>query len=229
MSRYGNQFSTPPVVLNLLIINLLFFMAGVALPNQTVEALMNTLGLHFWRSSAFGFWQPLTCMFLHNGFMHLFMNMFALWMFGRTLEYNLGSRRFLFYYLICGIGASLIQTGVNEIGYTFAISEITRNGITAALTMKVASIMGSLTIGASGAVFGVLLAFGMIYPNVMLMLIFPPIPIKAKWFVLGYGVIELLLGISGAASNIAHFAHVGGMIFGFFLLSYWKKQHKIRY
>jgi len=217
------------VVLNLLIINLLFFMAGVALPNQTVEALMNTLGLHFWRSSAFGFWQPLTCMFLHNGFMHLFMNMFALWMFGRTLEYNLGSRRFLFYYLICGIGASLIQTGVNEIGYTFAISEITRNGITAALTMKVASIMGSLTIGASGAVFGVLLAFGMIYPNVMLMLIFPPIPIKAKWFVLGYGVIELLLGISGAASNIAHFAHVGGMIFGFFLLSYWKKQHKIRY
>ena len=213
MFRFRNQFSTPPVVLNLLIINILFFLAAEAFPERAVNMLYHTLGLHFWRSPDFHLWQLFTCMFLHGGITHLFMNMFALWMFGRTLEYDLGSRRFLSYYMLCGIGASLIQSGVYEIEYVFAASEMARF-----------QIGNSLMFGASGAVFGVLLAFGMMHPNAMIILLIPPIPMKAKWFVIGYGVLELILGVSRTASSIAHFAHVGGMLFGFFLLLLWRKQ-----
>ncbi len=193
--------SAPPTVLNILIINCLGLMATSLFPT-----LAFYLGLHSLQSPAFMPYQIVSYMFLHADLSHLFFNMFALWMFGRTLEYELGSRRFLTYYMVCGVGAGLLQLAIGLL-YPF-----------------------SLTVGASGAVFGLLLAFGVMHPNAMIMLLIPPIPIKAKWFVIIYGVLELSLGIrNGAGDNVAHFAHLGGMLWGFLLLSYWKYSGKIRY
>ena len=246
MFRYGNHFSTPPVVLNLLIINILFFMAKALLPEQTSNMLINTLGLHFWRSPEFSFWQPLTYMFLHSNFTHLFMNMFALWMFGRTIENYWGGKRFLIYYLVTGIGAGLIQEVVYSIRIHQIISQLSpelvdmvkNDGLAILQQSKnyTDKLMGDLnllfnmgTVGASGSVFGILLAFGLMFPNALIYIYFL-FPIKAKWFVLGYGILELWLGIANrSGDNVAHFAHLGGMIFGFFLLLSWKRQGKIRY
>ncbi len=174
-------------------------MAGVVFP--TVDYY---LGLHTLQSVHFMPYQLLTYMFLHANMQHLFFNMFALWMFGRTLEYELGSKRFLVYYLVCGVGAALLQLAI---GTLFPYS---------------------LTVGASGAVFGLLLAFGVMHPNATIMLLIPPIPMKAKWFVILYGALELLLGLRNSpADNVAHFAHLGGMIWGLLLLLYWRKRGKI--
>ena len=219
-----NYFQTPPVVLNLIIINVLIFMATALLPkagNTIMEYCALSLGTPF-----FHVYQFITYMFLHANFMHLFMNMFALWMFGRTLEYEMGSKRFLLYYMVTGIGAGLLQLGVTWIEVSSLHSAVAAG---TASPYELAARIGSVTIGASGAVFGVLLAFGMMHPNAMLMLLIPPIPIKAKYFVIGYGLIELFLGVSGAQSGVAHFAHVGGMLWGFFLLRYWKKKGDIYY
>lgn len=150
-------------------------------------------------------YQFVTYMFLHGGFGHLFSNMFALWMFGRTLEYELGSKRFLTYYMVCGIGAALLQMGI------------------AALTGEVYFRL----VGASGAVMGLLLAFGVMHPNNMIYIMPLPFPIKAKWFVIGYAVLEIALGWSGVNTGIAHFAHVGGMLWGLGLLFWWRKRGKI--
>lgn len=183
---------------NLLMANVIIFLA------QTLLLKVNffQFALHD-VGSGFQLWQLVSYMFLHGGFMHLFFNMFALWMFGRQIEYDLGTKRFIVYYFACGIGAGVINLIVN-------------------------SLMGTpgLTVGASGAVFGILLAFGMLHPNDRIMLLIPPIPIKAKWFVIIYGGIELLEGVR-AADNVAHFAHLGGMIFGAALLLWWKKQRRI--
>lgn len=200
MNRYSNM---PPVVKNLLIINILAFMAVKLLPIGAQIGEWCTLSLGtLW----FHTYQYITYMFLHANLEHLFFNMFALWMFGRTLEYELGSQRFLVYYLACGIGAALVQYGV-------------------------AWLMGELPlflVGASGAVMGLLLAFGVMHPNATIMLLIPPIPMKAKWFVIIYAVIELFLGWRGVG-QVAHFAHVGGMLWGWALLYYWKKRGEIYY
>lgn len=143
-------------------------------------------------------WQLVTYAFLHGGIFHIGFNMLALWMFGRELELMMGTKRFLIYYFSCVVGAAVVQ-------------------------LVVAGVQGGIypTIGASGGVFGILLAYGMAFPNRMIMLLFPPIPMKAKYFVILYGVFELYLGIAGAAPGVAHFAHLGGMLFGFLLLQYW--------
>ena len=199
MNRY---FQTPPVVKNLLIINVLIFAATKLLP--IVPQIMHYCAL--WVDmTPFRTYQFVTYMFLHADVEHLFFNMFALWMFGRTLEYELGSKRFLVYYMICGIGAALIQAGI-----AWAMDE--------PMTL----------VGASGAVMGLLLAFGVMHPNAVIMLLFPPIPMKAKWFVIVYGVIELLLGWRGSG-NVAHFAHVGGMLWGLLLLYWWRRRGIIRF
>ncbi|MDR2885441.1 MAG: rhomboid family intramembrane serine protease [Rikenellaceae bacterium] len=207
--RQRSQYVTPPAVLNLLIINGLFFMAMKIVPGAG-DWLVNNLALYFWQSPYFQPWQPVTYMFLHGSFEHLFFNMFALWMFGRVAEMDMGTRRFLLYYFATGVGAALIQMLV-----IWAFGSPLEYSVP--------------TVGASGAVFGLLLSFGMMHPNSMIMLLFPPIPMKAKWFVIGYGVLELFFGISGYQQNVAHFAHVGGMIFGFLLLRYWKRTGKIYY
>ena len=198
MAIANGAFRTPPVVANLLIINILVFLAEILLPGRISNALLEFGALSFWKGGDFHIWQPLTYMFLHANFGHIFFNMFALWMFGRGLEYDLGSRRFLTYYIVCGIGAGLIQLGVNWIEYAAAAAD---PGVPPALLARYAH---TYTI------------------------VFPPIALKAKWFVVIYGVIELVAGISGRG-GVAHFAHLGGMLFGWLLLWYWKKKGWIYY
>ena len=204
----------PPVVKNLLILNVLFFLADISLQTRGID-LTQWLGLHYITAQDFYPWQFITYMFMHGNFSHLFFNMFALWMFGYALENYWGSKRFLVYYLITGVGAALIQTGVLAL-------EI--RGMTQGLPPFAAQhyINQIVTVGASGAVYGILLAFGMCFPNVRIFLYFF-FPIKAKWFVIIYGVIELFAGIGGTADGVAHFAHLGGMIFGLLLILYWRK------
>jgi membrane associated rhomboid family serine protease len=259
----------PPVVKNLLIINGLFYLATLSFKSAFSIDLDNLLGLHYFRSELFRPYQFVTYMFLHANFSHIFMNMFALWMFGYLLENHWGPRRFLTYYLITGIGAGLVQTFVNwwdlssveaaaaayssnpgvdgfvvfvrqyfpqyyeaEGTVKSFITEWTMARNAPGLAAQSLSIADQLirlrmdvpTIGASGAVYGILLAFGMIFPNLLVYIYFL-FPIKAKWIVLLYGAIELISGLSSNPSdNIAHFAHLGGMIFGFFLILYWKKK-----
>lgn len=209
MNRY---FQTPPVVKNLIIINVLVYMATALLPvgDTIMQYCALSLGTPYFHT-----YQFITYMFLHANFEHIFFNMFALWMFGRTLEYELGSKRFLTYYMVCGVGAGVLQLLVGWLEY--------RYGNVGMMALMVP------TVGASGAVFGLLLAFGVMHPNAVIMLLIPPIPMKAKWFVVVYGVIELFFGISGRMDGVAHFAHVGGMLWGFLLLYYWKHKGVIRY
>lgn len=223
------------VTINLLIINVLMLIATTFFQTQGID-LDRILGLHYWKGSDFNLVQVITYMFLHAGFTHLFFNMFSLVMFGRVLESVLGSKRFLFYYISCGIGAALVQelvwtlTWEDKLVLQDATGAVAMGGAEAVRYATEHFMLNDffnlfITIGASGAVFGILLAFGMIFPNMPLYLMFIPIPIKAKWMVLGYGLIELLFGINGGMdSSVAHFAHLGGMIFGFLILLYWKRK-----
>jgi len=199
-------FKTPPVVKNLIIINVLVYMATALLPVSVGRQIMGYGALYWFENPLYHSYQFITYMFLHGSIEHIFFNMFALWMFGRSLEYELGSKRFLTYYLVCGIGAALIQMATVWFTGEYYVQ----------------------LIGASGAVMGLLLAFGVLHPNAVIMLIFPPIPMKAKWFVIIYGVIELFLGWRGGG-NVAHFAHVGGMLWGLLLLYWWRRRGIIRF
>lgn len=199
----------PPVVKNLLIINALCFLAS-----QINPAINELLGLHFMGATHFHFFQFVTYMFMHGGWSHIFFNMFALWMFGRIIEHHLGSQRFLIYYMACGIGAGFVQE-IAQYVYFFS------NGVT--LEMLPDPVFNPwYTVGASGAVYGILMAFGMMFPDERLFIFPIPVPIKAKYFVFGYGLIELLSAVSRSADGVAHFAHLGGMLFGFALLQYWR-------
>ena len=212
---YRPQINIPPVVKNLLIINVLVFLTQQLLPKGLEAWFYETFALSFPLGIKTAF-QSVSYMFMHANFTHLFFNMFALWMFGRIVEYDLGSKRFLTYYLVCGVGAAVIQLAVNYA----EIASLVAQGYTHLPRFS--------TVGASGAVFGLLLAYGMLHPNNIIMLMFPPIALKAKWFVVIYGVLELMGGVA-SSSNVAHFAHLGGMLFGFLLLRYWKKHNKIWY
>jgi len=194
----------PPITKNLLIINLLCFFASLAFASHGID-LDKLFGLHFFLTSDFRPWQLFTYMFMHGGFEHLFFNMFAVWMFGRIMEQTMGQKRYIFYYLTCGLGAGLVQELVQLVQYwSFDLGYF------------------AYTVGASGAVYGILLSFGMTYPNER-MFIFPlPLPIKAKYFVIGYAVIELLSALSQNGDGVAHTAHLGGMLVGLLLLLYWR-------
>ncbi|MFL2575206.1 MAG: rhomboid family intramembrane serine protease [Flavobacteriales bacterium] len=230
MYRPGNFSELPEVVKNLLILNGLFFLATVSLNNLGID-LVKILGLHQFQSPDFRPHQLITHLFMHGNFTHLFFNMFALWMFGKILENVWGSKRFLIYYMITGIGAASIHLLISQyqiISISNQIPEMVNLAIegrynpSIPISKKLTQLIITPTVGASGAVFGLLLAFGMLFPNALLYLYFA-IPIKAKYFVIGYGLIELYAGISNnPADNVAHFAHLGGMIFGFFLIKYWK-------
>ena len=214
---YQERPSTPPVVKNLIIANCVALLATELLPFG--DAIVERFALFNAAGPLFHSYQVFTYMFLHGGVSHLFFNMFALWMFGRTLEYELSSQRFFTYYMVCGVGAALIQLGVS---YAEFVHMVDSSGMYAATRL-----LAIPTVGASGAVFGLLLAFGVLHPNNRIMLMFPPVVLKAKWFVLIYGLIELVFGMSGYQAGVAHFAHLGGMIWGFALLWWWKKQRKI--
>jgi len=220
----------PPVTKNLIIINVLFFLGTIVAGKYGVD-LNDILGLHFFLADKFNPAQLFSYMFMHAGFGHLFFNMFAVWMFGRVLEQVWGPKRFLFYYILCGVGAGLVQEIVQFITiYPDLQADFIRvmyaDGIVRNVPIETYLNLFN-TVGASGAVYAILLAFGMLFPNQQLFIIPFPFPIKAKYFVIGYAVLELYLGISNNASdNVAHFAHLGGMIFGFFLITYWRKKNR---
>ena len=286
--RPGGSQMLPPIVKNLIIINVILAVAQHVMWASLHISLADYLGLHYFRSDMFKPWQFLTHMFMHGDpssleatLLHLFSNMFALWMFGSILEQRWGPKRFLSFYLICGLGAALCHLGVLSLQYepvvqsyqkylgnstldqfNSFISHHLRGGadphimrrlgdvyeswnndprntfypklsqqrlndyIYGARSVEGVHVQGLLdeaTVGASGAVFGVLFAFGYLFPNLQLMFIFPPIPIKAKWFVTIYAVFELYAGLrNSAGDNVAHFAHLGGMLFAFLLLRLWR-------
>lgn len=206
MNYYQNRgffANIPPVIKNLLIINIIMLIATYL----TGNILYKELGLFYPASHFFKPYQFITHMFMHGNIWHLFFNMYALWIFGCALEYVWGSKRFFLFYMATGIGAALFYTLV--------------------LWLTSSSMPGLLVtpmVGASGAIYGVLLGYGMLFPNNVLELVFPPIALKAKWFVLIFGVLELVLGITNQGGNIAHFAHLGGMIFAFLLIRLWRKK-----
>ena len=214
----------PTVTKNLLIINVLCFFGMLVAKRYGID-VENLLGLHFFLASDFNLSQLISYMFMHANFQHIFFNMFAVWMFGRVLEQVWGPKRFLTYYLICGIGAGLIQELVQYLEYAFTLSnyDSVNLGIAGGIIPMEEYLNMMTTVGASGAVYGILLAFGMLFPNSQ-MFIFPlPFPIKAKYFVIGYAVLELFLGLGGG-DGVAHFAHLGGMLFGLILIIYWRKK-----
>lgn len=216
----------PPVVKHLLIINTLLFLVSFTLNRFGID-LSKYLGLHFFLASDFMPYQLFTYMFMHANFEHIFFNMFALWMFGNTLENIWGSKRFLLFYIVCGLGAGVCQELVQYIQYlTMGLANYENVSLGVAHIMPTADYLNMWnTVGASGAVYGLLLAFGMLFPNSMIYLYFL-FPIKAKWFVIAYAVIELVSGFL-SSGNVAHFAHLGGMLFGLILILIWKKKGKL--
>lgn len=222
----------PTITKNLLIVNVVVFLATYLFRNMGVD-LNNVLGLHFFLAPDFHIYQLFTYMFAHGGFSHIFFNMFALWMFGCIVERTWGPKKFLTYYIVCGVGAGLFQELAQFAQFYFIASEHIPH-FTLAQTMKVANAYAAFlnpwtTVGASGAVYGILLAFGMLYPEERIFIFPLPVPIKAKWFVMGYAAIELFMAYSSMGDGVAHLAHLGGMVFGFFLIRYWRRHPDIRY
>jgi len=239
MQNFRPSINTvPPVVKNLIIINSIMLFITYVLGMKGID-LYKILGLHYYASPDFRPYQLVTHLFMHGDIWHLVFNMFSLWMFGRVLESVWGPKRFFTYYFVTGLGAAALHTFVNYMEFQYYAAKIDPETIQTVFSKgaellqqgqnwvgsagKLNLILNTPTVGASGAVFGLLLGFGMLFPNTQLMLLFPPIPIKAKYFVMGYGAIELFSGITGMGANIAHFAHLGGMLFGFFMIRYWNK------
>ena len=214
----------PVVTKNLLIINVLMFIATFVFQRTGVD-LNEMLGLHFFKASNFSVYQIVTYMFMHGGWTHLFFNMFALWMFGCVVENVWGQKKFLFYYISCGIGAGILQEFVQYISY-FVIDGIDNYNYVnmSGVRITVDEFLNQLTtVGASGAIYGILLAFGMLFPEERIVIFPLPIPVKAKWFVCGYAVIELFSALGTSGDGVAHFAHLGGMLFGLLMILYWRK------
>ena len=229
--------NTPPVTKNLIIINILCFFAAIVAEKYGIN-LNDVLGLHYFESEKFRLYQLFTYMFMHSGFEHIFFNLFAVWMFGRILETVWGSQRFLLYYVLCGIGAGLVQEATQYFEFLPVMKDMAQfltfpsdasipiNGTTRPAEQWVAlcqRIISVPTVGASGAIYAILMAFGMLFPNQEIFIFPLPMPIKAKWLIIGYFVIELGMGIM-SNDGVAHFAHLGGMIFGFLLIMYWRKK-----
>lgn len=217
----------PSITKNLLIINVLAFFATWVFEKQGLD-LTATFGLHFFMAKNFSFYQLVTYLFMHGSFMHLFFNMFAVWMFGTVMERVWGPKRFLIYYLVCGIGAGIIQEGVQYINYAnenFAAYDFVMTSSGRITTEAYLNLW--TTVGASGAVYAILLAFGMTFPNERMFIIPFPFPIKAKWLIGGYIVIEVWSALNTPGDGIAHMAHLGGMLFGFLLIRYWRKHPNI--
>jgi len=241
MNGYGKGFfGMPPVVKNLIFINIIMLLAYYTVGSVFDIDLNRMLGLYFPKSEQFKPIQIITHMFMHSGILHLFFNMFALYMFGTVLEQVWGPKRFLIFYFVCGLGAALTHESVIAFQYSHLAHSLSPENLQLVLNEGTAYfnqgkvftdpgmenlqiLLNTPTVGASGAIFGVLLAFGVLFPNTQLMFIFPPIPIKAKYFVMIYGGIELFMAITQPGANIAHAAHLGGMLFGYLLIRYWRK------
>ena len=229
-------------VKQLLILNILFFIGAQFVPQAT-----DLLALHYFESDKFKLWQPISHMFMHGGLMHIFFNMFALVSFGSALEHFWGPKKFLFFYFTCGLGAALIHSGINYYHFHDGLNTLVLNGFKETEILNLINegkfmtswqavlapdtfenMIGALTptVGASGVIYGLLVAFAFMFPNAELALLFIPVPIKAKYFVPGIVLLDLFSGVTGYSifgGGIAHFAHVGGALFGFIMMWYWKK------
>lgn len=215
----GNNFISqiPTVTKNLVAINILMFIATLVNENFMVA----NFAMFYPASPFFKPWQILTHMFMHGGFWHIFFNMYSLLMFGSILERSLGPKKYLIFYFVTGLGAAALHTGVEWLQARVFIA----NGIAQAYQQ----LLVTPTLGASGAIYGVLIGFAMLYPQARLTLIFPPIPMTAKWLVIIFAAIELFSGINGIQDGVAHFAHLGGMLFGWLLIRWWRKHGKLYY
>lgn len=220
-NRGGFMSNVPTAVKNIIIINVLVMIMTALNENFMYEKF----ALFYPTSPFFHWWQPLTHMFMHGGFWHLFFNMYTLWIFGSVLERVWGTKKFLIFYFVTGLGAALVHTGVEWLQMQNWLTQAAEGSYSAQMAIR--SLKMTPTVGASGAIYGVLMGYAMLYPDSMLSLIFPPIAMKAKWFVLIFAAIELITGVTGTGGGIAHFAHLGGLIFGFILIWYWKKNHTL--
>jgi membrane associated rhomboid family serine protease len=217
-NRGGFMSNIPTAVKNIIIINVLVMI----MISLNEEFMIEKFALFYPTSPFFHWWQPVTHMFMHGGFFHLLFNMYTLFIFGSVLERVWGPKKFLIFYFATGLGAAAIHTGVEWIqmqSWIAQAAEGTQSALMAIHTMKMTP-----TVGASGAIYGVLMGYAMLYPDSMLTLVLPPVSLKAKWFVLIFAGIELLTGITGTGGGIAHFAHLGGLIFGYILIRVWKKR-----
>ena len=208
----------PPVTRTLLIVNVIMFVA--TLINE--QFMVGTFAMFYPASPFFRWWQPLTHMFMHGGWWHILFNMYTLVMFGMVVERALGTKKFLILYFVTGFGAVALHTGVEWLEIHRALASADP-----AAQQDVVDLFRTPVLGASGAVYGVLVAFAMLYPDARMTLLFPPITLDAKWMVTVFIVIELLTGITGTQMGIAHFAHLGGALFGFLLILYWRKRGEV--
>jgi membrane associated rhomboid family serine protease len=225
-NSYGNRFQqTTPIVLNLIIINVLVYFAQVVTGgNQEPNTAGDLFALHHYKSTYFQPYQIVTHMFMHGGFFHLLFNMFALWMFGTHVERVWGPKRFLIFYFICGLGSAFFQMG----SYAHDFWQIDHNVLSPEVYDQYQAILrSSYTVGASGAIMGILAAFGYLFPNTEMIIIPIPVPIKAKWAISGMIALDVFGGVVKVqGDNIAHFAHLGGAVIGFLLVFFWNKTNK---
>ena len=218
----------PPITKNLLIINVLAYLAAVVMKGSGID-FNEIFGLHFFMADNFHLYQLVTYMFMHGGVTHLFFNMFALWMFGCVIEQTWGSRRFLWYILACGVGAGLFQEAAQFVQYAvegLAAFNMVNVGGMIIPTSEYLNMW--VTVGFSGAVYGILLGFGMTYPEERIFIFPLPVPIKGKWFVMLYSAIELFSALSTSSDGVAHIAHLGGMAVGYIIIRHWRQQYERR-
>ncbi|MBR2608226.1 MAG: rhomboid family intramembrane serine protease [Bacteroidales bacterium] len=220
-SRRGFMSNVPTAVKNIIIINVLVYLVTSLKGNFMYE----NFALFYPTSPFFHWWQPLTHMFMHGGFWHLFFNMYTLFIFGSVLERVWGMKKFLIFYFVTGLGAAAVHTGVEWLQMTHWMSQAAEGSVAAQTSIH--ALKMTPTVGASGAIYGLLMGYAMLYPDAVMSLVFPPISMKAKWFVLIFAAIELFTGVTGTGGGIAHFAHLGGLIFGFILMMYWKKKRRL--
>jgi membrane associated rhomboid family serine protease len=217
-NRGGFLSNMPTAIRHIIIINILVMI----MTSLNGDFMYEHFALFYPTSSFFHWWQPVTHMFMHGGFWHLFFNMYTLYIFGSVLERIWGTKKFLVFYFVTGLGAAAIHTGVEWMQMQHWLGEAAQGSMAAQTSIHMLKM--TPTVGASGAIYGVLMGYAMLYPDSVLTLIFPPISMKAKWFVLIFAAIELLTGVTGTGGGIAHFAHLGGLVFGFLLIWYWKKR-----
>ena len=217
----GFLSSWPPATKSIIIINVLVFIMTLV----DRDFMIRNFALFYPASPLFKPWQVVSHMFMHGGFWHIFFNMYILFIFGSVLERVWGTKKYLLFYFVTGLGAAALHTGVQWIEVQHYMSQIAAGDPAAA--QNIGDLMRIPTVGASGAIYGLLLGYGMLYPDAVLALIFPPIALKAKWFVIIFAVIELLTGLTGTGGGVAHFAHLGGMLFGWLLILYWKRRNRL--
>ena len=219
--RGGFMSNVPAAVRSIIIINILVYI----MTSLNRGLMIENFALFYPTSPFFHFWQPVTHMFMHGSFWHIFFNMYTLYIFGSVLERVWGSKKFLIFYFVTGLGAAALHTGVEWLQMHHWIVEAGQGSLQASADIH--RLKMTPTVGASGAIYGILMGYAMLYPDSIMSLIFPPVSMKAKWFILIFAAIELLTGVTGTGGGIAHFAHLGGLLFGFLLIQYWKKRRTL--